>query len=159
MEKIVRVIEKLKWISPLLGMIMYACTAESFGKILSAVLGGVACGAFWILMVNEKSRLIGATIASEIKEAITETTQAESIIEIKRMRSGIIARVYLIGARDKAVLVNRAVARRMEQCAFKKYLWVMQLTNMSGKSDLRKTQRMLNEQLIEELLKNRKEDR
>lgn len=159
MEKTVNIIGKLKWLSPLLGLIMYACTVDSFGELPSAVAGGVACGAFWMLMVSEKSRLIGATIASEIREAITETTEAESIIEIKRLRSGIIARVYLIGGRDKAAMVNRAVARRMEQCTFKKYLWVMQLTNMSGKGDLRETQRMLNEQLIEELMRNRKEDR
>lgn len=113
---------------------------------------------FWMLMVNEKSRLIGATIANEIQEAITETTEAESIIEIKRMRSGIIARVYLICSRDKAALVNRAVARRMEQCVFKKYLWVMQLTNMAGRGDLREMQRILNEQLLEELLRNHRED-
>ncbi len=159
MEKTVHVIGKLKWLSPVLGLIMYVCTAESFGQLPALVLGGIACVAFWMLMISEKSRLIGATIASEIRQAITETTEAESIIEIKRLRSGIIARVYLIGSREKAALVNRAVARRMDQCKFKKYLWVMQLTNMPGKGDLRETQRMLNEQLIEELLRNRREDR
>lgn len=159
MEKIVNVIGKLKWLSFLPGLVMYAGTAYSFGELPAALLGGVACGTFWSLMVSERSRLIGATIADEIREAITETTEAESIIEIKRLKSGIIARVYLIGGRDKAAQVNRAVARKMEQCTFKKYLWVMQLTNMSGKGDLRETQRMLNEQLIEELLKKRREDR
>ncbi len=158
MKKTVTMIGALKWLSFLPGLVMYFCTADSFGELAAAVLGGVACGAFWMLMVHEKSRLIGATIANEIQEAITETTEAESIIEIKRMRSGIIARVYLICSRDKAALVNRAVARRMEQCVFKKYLWVMQLTNMAGRGELREMQRILNEQLLEELLRDHRED-
>ena len=37
-------------------------------------------------------------------------------------------------------------------------LWVMQLTNMAGRGDLREMQRILNEQLLEELLRNHRED-
>lgn len=159
MEKIVNAIGVLKWLSPLLGLIMYMGTVESFGAWLAGILACIACGAFWVMMTRERTRLIGATIANEIREAITETTEVESIIEIKRMKSGILARVYLIGGKDKAILVNRAVARRIEQCTFKEYLWVMQLTHMSARGDLRETQRMLNEQLIEELLRNRRKDR
>lgn len=159
MEKTVKIIGALKWFCFLPGLVMYACTEGSFGYTVAAVLGGIAAGSFWMLMVNEKSRIIGAEIASEIRAAITETTEAESIIEIKRMRSGIIARVYLICSKEKAVMVTRAVARRMEQCEFRQYLWVMQMTNMAGRGDLREMQHILNEQLLEELLRNHREDR
>lgn len=157
MEKTVNIIGALRWICFLPGLVMYACTAGSFGDTAGAVLGGIAAAAFWILMVNEKSRLIGATIADEIQAAILETTEAESIIEIKRMRSGIIARVYLICGKEKAAVVHRAVARRMERCVFRQYLWVMQLTNMAGRGELQEMQHILNEQLLEELLRGRRD--
>ena len=83
----------------------------------------------------------------------------ESYIEIKRLKSGIIARVYLINGRDKVSAVHRAITRRLEECTFKKYLWIMQLTDMPGKGALKETQRMLNDQLLEELMSKRKGDK
>ncbi|MGN0659991.1 MAG: hypothetical protein ACI4LA_10365 [Emergencia sp.] len=158
MEKTVRIIEYLKWLCLPLGGIMYLGTYRSFGTAAGCFLGAAAGAAFWILMRSERSRLIGQTIASEIKEAILSAANVESLIEIKRLKSGIIARVYLINAREKASDVQNAVARRMENCTFKKYLWVMQLTDMPGREALRETQRMLNDQLVEELLRRRRED-
>ena len=38
----------------------------------------------------------------------------------------------------------------------KKYLWVMQLTDMPGRDDFKETQQRLNEQLLEELMRKRK---
>ena len=123
------------------------------------ILAVVAAVSFWVMMRSEQTRLIGQTIAKEIKEAISETGNVESYIEIKRLKSGIIARVYLINGRDKVSAVHRAITRRLEECTFKKYLWIMQLTDMPGKGALKETQRMLNDQLLEELMSKRKGDK
>ena len=93
------------------------------------------------------------------KEAISIAGNIESFIEIKRMRSGIIARVYLINAKERAAAVHKSISRRIEQCDLKKYLWVMQMTDMPAASSLSEMQKKLNEQLIEELLRRRKGDR
>ncbi len=132
---------------------------EAFGNIISVILAVVAAVSFWVMMRSEQTRLIGQTIAKEIKEAISETGNVESYIEIKRLKSGIIARVYLINGRDKVSAVHRAITRRLEECTFKKYLWIMQLTDMPGKGALKETQRMLNDQLLEELMSKRKGDK
>ena len=138
---------------------MFFCTQGSFGNIISVILAVVAAVSFWVMMRSEQTRLIGQTIAKEIKEAISETGNVESYIEIKRLKSGIIARVYLINGRDKVSAVHRAITRRLEECTFKKYLWIMQLTDMPGKGALKETQRMLNDQLLEELMSKRKGDK
>ncbi len=143
----------LRWLSFPLGSIMYFFTRDSFGELIGIVLCVIAAAAFWLLVGSERSRLIGQTIVSEIRRAISETANVESYIEIKRMRSGIIARVYLINARDKAVMIHRSIARRLDDCALKEYLWIMQLTDIPGINAISETRKILNEQLIEELLR------
>ena len=130
MEKTVRAIGICRWLGLPLGGIMFFFTYGSFGITIASVLS---------IMINEAGNV-------------------ESYIEIKRLKSGIIARVYLINAREKVAVVHKAIARRLERCTFKKYLWIMQLTDMPGKSALRDTQRMLNDQLLEELMRKRRGD-
>lgn len=156
MEKAVRIIGMMKWLGLPLGYIMLFATRESFGDVAGICLGAIAAASFWVLMLREQSRIIGQTIAKEIKEAISVAGNIESFIEIKRMRSGIIARVYLINAKEKAAAVHNSISRRIEQCDLKKYLWVMQMTDMPAASSLSEMQKKLNEQLIEELLRIRK---
>lgn len=158
MEKTVKIIGITRWLCFPLGLIMFFATQGSFGQIAATVLAVIATVSFWAMMRNEHTRLIGQSIAKEIKEAISETGNVESYIEIKRLKSGIIARVYLINAKEKVTIVHRAITRRLEECTFKKYLWIMQLTDMPGKGALKETQRMLNDQLLEELMSKRKGD-
>ena len=159
MEKAVKIIGMMKWLGLPLGYIMLFATRESFGDIAGICLGTIAAVSFWILMQKEQSRIIGQTIAREIKEAISSAGNVDSFIEIKRMRGGIIARVYLINAKERAMAIHSAIARRIEQCDLKKYLWVMQMTDMPEAASLREMQKKLNEQLIDELLRRRKGDR
>lgn len=160
MEKTVKIIGWLKWLSFFFGYIMYVFTADSFGEFAAVLLAAAAAVSFWILISREKARLIGQTIAGEIRAAISEADRnVENFIEIKRLRSGIIARIYLIGAEDKVTLIHKAVARRMENCSLKKYLWVLQMTDMPQKSALPETRKILNEQLIDELLRRDRGDR
>ena len=135
---------------------MYFGTVNSFGHYAACMLCLLATVGFWVLVRSEQSRLIGETIADDIKAAIKEVGNVKSFVEIKRLKSGILARVYLVNAREKAVFVHRAITRKLDGCTMKKYLWVMQLTDMPGKDDFKETQQRLNEQLLEELLRKRK---
>ena len=47
----------------------------------------------------------------------------------------------------------------MEDCALKKYLWVLQMTDMPKRSALPETRKILNEQLVDELLRRNRGDR
>lgn len=156
MEKQVKAMGLVKWLCVPLGMIMYYGTVNSFGHYAACALCLAATIGFWMLVRGEQSRMISETIADDIKAAIKEIEGVESFIEIKRLKSGILARVYLVNAREKAIFVHRSIQRKLEDCSMKKYLWVMQLTDMPEKEDFKETQQRLNEQLIEEVLRKRK---
>lgn len=145
-----------KWLCIPLGSIMYFGTVNSFGHYVACILCLAATVGFWMLMRGEQGRIIGESIADDIREAIKEVGDVESFIEIKRLKSGILARVYLVNAKEKAIFVHRSIARKLDECSMKKYLWVMQLTDMHGKDDFKETQQRLNEQLLEELMRKRK---
>lgn len=159
MEKKVKRLGALKWMSFLLGFIMYSFTINSFGYLISSLCTIIATVSFWNIVRNEQTRIIGRTIADEIKKAISETGNVDNLIEIKRSKSGIIARVYLINAKERAQLIHRAIASHMDSCSFKRYIWVMQLTDMPGRSSFSETQKILNEQLVDELTKKRKQEK
>ncbi|MBR4019691.1 MAG: hypothetical protein IKI99_00090 [Firmicutes bacterium] len=156
MERQVKVIGLAKWLCIPLGCIMFYGTVNSFGPFAARILSLAAMAGFFILMRSEQNRLIGETIAEDIRDAIQEVGDVESFVEVRRMKSGILARVYLVNAREKAIFVQRAITRKLEECSMKKYLWVMQLTDMPARDNLEETQQMLNEKLFEELLRNRK---
>lgn len=155
MEKKIKIIKFIKWICFPMGYLMYFLTADSFGDIIAVILGVAATVGFWALMRGEETRIIGQTLAVEIKEAITSAGNVESFIEIKRIKSGIIARVYLINAREKLNEIHRAITGKLEGSSCKKYLWIMQLTDMPGRGALKETQQILNAQLVEELMKRK----
>jgi hypothetical protein len=156
MEKQVKAIGWAKWLCIPLGIIMYYGTVSSFGELSASILCFMATAVFWKLMKGEQGRIIGETIADDIRDAIKEVGGVESFVEIKRLRSGILARVYLVNAKEKAIFVHRAITRKLDGCSMKKYLWVMQLTDMPGRDDFKETQKRLNDQLVEEVLRKRK---
>ena len=156
MEKQIKAIGWAKWLCVPMGSIMYYGTVNSFGHLAASILCLIAVTGFWLLMKGEQHRMIGETIADDIRDAIEEVGNVESFIEIKRLKSGILARVYLVNAKEKAIFVHKAVTRKLDGCSMKKYLWVMQLTDMPAMDDFKETQQRLNEQLLEELLRKRK---
>ncbi len=156
MEKQIKAIGLAKWLCIPLGCIMYYGTVNSFGHFAACLLCLMATAAFFKLMRGEQGRLIGESIADDIRAAIKEVGNVESFIEIKRLKSGILARVYLVNAREKAIFVHKSITRKLDGCAMKKYLWVMQLTDMPDREDFKETQRRLNDQLLEELWRKNK---
>lgn len=152
MEKKVRMLSAMKWLGFPLGFIMYFGTVDAFGDVISSLLCGIATLSFWFLVRRECNRVIGQSIADEIRDAIKGAGAFESIIEIKRASGGIIARVYLIGAREKVNLIRSSISNKFEHSSLRKYLWIMQLTDMPSKDYLKATQKKLNDQLMEELM-------
>jgi len=156
MERQVKVIGAIRWLSIPLGAVMYLGTVNSFGQLTASVLCLLAAAVFFLLIKSEQGRIIGEFIADDIRDAIKEVDGIESFIEIKRLKSGILARVYLVNAKEKTMVVHKSIRRKLDRCSMKKYLWVMQLTDMPGRDDFEETQQRLNEQLLEEMLRRRR---
>ncbi|MGF6375209.1 hypothetical protein M2140_000243 [Clostridiales Family XIII bacterium PM5-7] len=159
MERGVRLIGALKWLSLPLGYVMYLFTVDSFGDITAGLLSVAAMISFWMLVRNQETTMIGETIVRDIKEAISETGNVDNFVEIKRLKNGIVARVYLINAKQRAAVIHKAITRKIDGNAYKKYLWVMQLTDMPERGALKETQKLLNDQLLDELMRKRKGDK
>lgn len=146
----------IRWLGVPLGVIMYLFTFESFGDIVATILGVLSCVVFVILIDTERSRLIGDELEKDIKAAISESFNIEHYVEMKRFKHVLIARVYLVNAKDKVVMIHACINRKLEDSHFRKYLWVMQMADIPEKAAMKASEEMLNEQLLSELLKKKK---
>lgn len=155
MDKKIKLYGILKWMCFIPGTVMYIFTINSFGYLLSALCTIIATVAFYNIMDREQTRRIGLSIAGEIKKAIAETGDVDNLIEIKKLKGGIIARVYLINAKERAQIIQKAITKHLSNSDFRRYLWIMQLTDMPARNFLRERQRLLNDELIEELTKKK----
>lgn len=161
MEKLYKRLKLLQLLAIPLGILMYGCTYKSFGLVISLALGFAAGAAFYFLVKKEISRIAGEAIVSNIKKAISENGNVENYVEIRRIKSGIIARVYLVNAKVNVGKVYSAIMESIESSGFKKFVWAMQLTEIPGANALGAARDKLNQQLIQELMKrkNKEDDR
>ena len=158
MEKRILTLRYGKWLGILMGCIMYAVTSSVFTISVSAALAVVFGVSFWILLKREETRQIGQNIAESIREAVQETWTGEQLIEIKRIRRGMIARVYLIGQKSRMERVQQAVSEKMSENPFRNYLWVMQMTQLKSREEVRKARDVLNRQLVQSILDEAEKD-
>jgi hypothetical protein len=158
MERRILTLRYGKWLGILLACIMFAGTAGAFPLSVSAAISAVFGAGFWILVKREEVRQIGRDLAVSIKEAVEESWSGEHFIEIKRIRRGMIARIYLIGPRERMENVQRAVGARLQENVFRDYLWVMQMTSMKSREDLKTARKILNRQLIHSLVEQGEKD-
>lgn len=158
MEKRILTLRYGKWLGILMGCIMYAVTSSVFTISVSAALAVVFGVSFWILLKREEIRQIGQNIAESIREAVQETWTGEQLIEIKRIRRGMIARVYLIGQKSRMEKVQQAVSEKMSENPFRNYLWVMQMTQLKSREEVRKARDVLNRQLVQSILDEAEKD-
>ena len=158
MEKRILTLRYGKWLGILMGCIMYAVTSSVFTISVSAALAVVFGVSFWILLKREEIRQIGQNIAESIREAVQETWTGEQLIEIKRIRRGMIARVYLIGQKSRMERVQQAVSEKMSENPFRNYLWVMQMTQLKSREEVRKARDVLNRQLVQSILDDAEKD-
>ena len=141
-----------------MGCIMYSVTSSVFTISVSAALAVVFSVSFWILLKREEIRQIVQNIAESIREAVQETWTGEQLIEIKRIRRGMIARVYLIGQKSRMERVQQAVSEKMSENPFRNYLWVMQMTQLKSREEVRKARDVLNRQLVQSILDEAEKD-
>lgn len=113
-DRWIKVLNKGKWVAFIFGIIMYVGTRGSFGETLAMLLGILATVVFFSMTRNEETRQIGKNIAEVIEDAISRVDMIQSVIEIKRIKKGLIARVYFINAQDKSKLLHMAISKGLE---------------------------------------------
>ena len=103
------------------------------------------------IMRTEQNSLMGREIVSVIRDSISGVAQMEYMVEIKKIRSGAIARVYLINAEEYMAKVKNGISAGLERSGLSGKVYALQLTNMRSRSELPAFQKLLNEQLIRQL--------
>lgn len=160
MDKTLKRLNLLMWMGVPLGLIMYVGTEEAFGFEMAMPLSIIAATSFALIVRKGKERIISEALAKEIREAINRFGRIENYIEIKSgKRIGLIARIYLINAGSRAGEINQVVRNRLETSVFKGKIWILQLTDMASKEELRATRQALDIQLVEELKKMAEDER
>ena len=147
-----------KWLGVPLGVLMYIRTVDSFGSIVAVILSLIAAVSFWLIVKGEENHIVSREIVNEIQLTISEIYKTNNFIEIKRFRHGIIARIYLINAKEKLSHIQAAVSRNIENSKFGRHILAMQMTDISGIEELPKAQKILNDELINALLLNKDDD-
>ena len=150
MERRIQILRWVKWGGVILGWIMYWFT-RSFGYVIGIPFGVAATVVFWVLIREEETRTIGKSIAQVMDRAIRSVSEVRHMIEIKRIKPGIIARVFLIGAGPDTEKIRGTVRKELEESGLKRYIWAFQLTDMENTAQLAENQKRLNDQLIEHI--------
>ena len=149
MNNAVRVIRILKWACFPLGYSMYYVTRSSFGLYIAIALSVAAIVGFWYLMRQEELRLTARDIAYEIRDVIMTRYGFEHLIEIKRMKSNVIVRIYVIRAGEKLQELKTAVMRRLTEQGYRDRIIALQVADMNSKEELGAHQKRMNLQLVE----------
>lgn len=151
MEKTIRFLRILRWFVPVPGVFLCWWTLPAFGRVPAVLMGIIASVWLWIILRDGVSMLIGQGIVREIGRTIRRYGNVDHLIEIRRIRSGVIARVYLIGQSASIEPVRRSLTECLDHSGLREYLWVMQVTQMRSRSDLKKTRMLLNRELLDAL--------
>ena len=100
---------RIKWLGLLLGLLMYYATAYAFGDIVSTILACIAATVFYVMCENERKSIVSRHVSDHLSEALTKIGQTESVFEVKTANMGMIIRVYLIRAGERAPACTKAV--------------------------------------------------
>lgn len=151
----IRSLKAVRWFSLLFGSAMYVFTEDAFGRVPAAFLGIFFGLWYWVICQNEKGREIRLGIAREIQRAIEEYGHIDNMVEIRRIRYGLVARIYLIDSKGKKECVQLAIRKHLEASSLKKYVWAMQLMDISSQYEFRAAEKSMDQELLEAVKKQR----
>lgn len=139
---------RIKWLGLLLGLIMYYATADAFGDIISMILACVAATAFYVMCNNEKKSIMATHVTNHLDEVLKNFGQRGSVFEIKASNTGMVVRVYLIGAGERAAACSKLILDTIANSWYRSRVWITQIVDLERKEDLPEAQRALNEELF-----------
>ena len=146
---------RIKWLGLLLGLLMYYATAYAFGDIVSTILACIAATVFYVMCENERKSIVSRHVSDHLSEALTKIGQTESVFEVKAANMGMIIRVYLIRAGERAPACTKAVLDAIAESWYRSRVWVTQIVDLDRQEEIPEAQRALNEELLNDLKKNK----
>jgi hypothetical protein len=161
MNNAVRWLSILKWGGFVLGAIMYLVVHDVVGEFWSVTMATAATVSFWMIVRKEETRQFERSIAQVIHQAIREYNGARTVVEVRRIRTGAVARVYVEG--DEEVMsrllngMKQAVSQALKRAGVSQRVWVLQMTTIGTEADISRKREVLNRQMINDLNAIRKQ--
>ncbi len=146
---------RIKWLGLLLGIMMYYLTVGAFGDIVSTFLGCAAAVGFYLICDNERKSVVARHISDQLDEVLRKIGQRENVFEIKSTGTGMVIRIYYIGAGEKAALCTKAVLEAISKSWYRSRVWVTQIVDLERREEIPEAQRALNEELLSDLKNGR----
>lgn len=146
-------LDPLKWMSFPLGLIMLGSIWDIFGIFVSTIISIIAALIFYTIVVREQTRQAGLEFTEIAKDALKKTGDMQSYVEVRKNRYGIVARVYLIGAKSQVKKIYNEIVKNLENSRIKDDIIAMQVTDVEEHSRIGDARSRLNRQLMEEIKK------
>lgn len=148
-EKNSQKLEKLRWFWFIPSAAMFAGTQIPFGRGVAFCLSAVFGIAFYLLCTRGRMFIICEEIVRDMRDALDSLGQMENVFEVKSFSVGLVVRVYLIKARRMAPICNKAILDKIDRGWYKNLVWVTQVVDIEGESEVKEAQKALNESLLE----------
>lgn len=139
---------RIKWLGLLFGLVMYYATADVFGDVISMILACVAATTFYVMCNNERKSTIATHVTKHLQEVLKNFGQQDSVFEIKTPNTGMVVRVYLIGAGERAVACSKLILDTIANSWYRSRVWITQIVDLEKREDIPEAQRALNEELF-----------
>jgi len=152
-RKRVDLLGRIKWLGLFFGLIMYYATVSAFGDIIATALACAAATAFYVICDRESKTTICEHVSGHLHTVLVNAGQRDSVFEIKTARTGLIIRVYLIRAHERAPLCTKALLHAISESWYRSRVWVTQIIDLNSENEIEDAQQTLNEELLEDLKK------
>lgn len=160
MEKVkkkVDILNRVKWLSVVFGVVMFMATEEVVGILIATVLSLAANLAFFFICEKEANATICEHVADDLKKTVFAVGSQKCMVEIRKFQMGLLARVYLIKAGAKAPVYSQLVLDHIRSSWYRKEVWITQLVDMSSENEFEDAQEMLDDELYSDIQKMRDE--
>lgn len=142
----------LKWLCFVPGLLMYVGTEYSFGGRMASVLAVTATISFWLLVRSAEGNRLSRMIAKTVRDAITLNGEIDHIIEIRKLRIGYLARIYLLNAGERFRTVNDTINAHIREDGLEEKVCAIQIVDMRDAKEMPELQKRLNKQLFRHLM-------
>ena len=150
-QKQVKTLSLMRWAAIIPGLIMYSATLDKFGYNWALTLSFLAVMGFCYICSKERRMILCESIVADIKKELQNLGHEKAVYELKNLKSGIIVRVYLIGAGAKAYLCNRAVIETLSRGWYSGHISITQIVDLASEADIREAKETLDEDLLDEM--------
>lgn len=151
LEKKIKFLSWFRWMGFGPAIIIYLAAYGVFSRWICLILFAAFALGFYNICNSERKKILCDNIVGDIRKALNRVGQNHAVFELKSMKIGIVVRVYLIRARQKSPVCNKAVVESISNGWYRPYICATQIVDLDSENDIREAQDVLNEDLLKDI--------